>query len=155
MLWQGQEFAENYKLPGSGNGRVCFRRDVNWEYFYDDFGAPLIRLYRILGNLRRTSPALRSRESFYYKAQSRPGDGIVAYSRGSVRTKQIAMVFLNFSDREQSISVPFPEPGIYREMIDNDVRTIPFEVGVDKTLLSVSINVPSHYGYVFILDLVG
>lgn len=150
MLWQGQEFAENYALPESGNGRIYFRRDVNWEYFYDDFGAPLIRLYRTLGNLRRTSPALRSRESFYYKSQSRPGDGIVAYSRGSICTEQIAMVFLNFSDGAQSISVPFPESGIYREMIDNDVRTIPFEIGVDHTLPALSINVPSHYGYVFI-----
>src|SRR5262249_9793406 len=40
----------------SGNGRIAFRRDVNWEYFYDDFGGPLIRLYRILGRLRRTYP---------------------------------------------------------------------------------------------------
>ncbi len=54
MLWQGQEFADNYDLPGQGNGRICFRRDVNWEYYYDDFGVPLVRLYRNLGTLRHT-----------------------------------------------------------------------------------------------------
>ena len=98
MLWQGQEFADNYYLPNQGNGRIYFRRDVNWEYFYDDAGALLVRLYRILGTLRHACPALRSRESFYYNVQSRPTDGVVAYRRQSTAAHQIAIVFLNFSD---------------------------------------------------------
>ena len=52
MLWQGQEFSENYVLAGDGNLRVHFRRDAHWEYFYDTEGSPLIRLHRILGRLR-------------------------------------------------------------------------------------------------------
>ena len=48
MLWQGQEFADNYVLPDAGNGRICYRRDVHWEYYFDEFGAPLVRLYQIL-----------------------------------------------------------------------------------------------------------
>jgi len=150
MLWQGQEFAENYFLPDQGNGRICFRRDVNWEYFYDDFGAPLVRLYRILGTLRHTCPALRSRESFYYNAQSRTGDGVVAYRRQSTAAQQIAMVFLNFSDAHQSISVPFPEPGSYREMIDDDVRATPFEIAVNSANQIITVDVPANYGYLFI-----
>ncbi|HYU72385.1 MAG TPA: alpha-amylase family glycosyl hydrolase [Ktedonobacteraceae bacterium] len=150
MLWQGQEFAQNYFLPNSGNGRICFRRDVNWEYFYDDSGVLLVRLYRTLGMLRHTYPALRSRESFYYNSQSRPRDGVVAYKRSSTAAKQVAMVFLNFSDVQQSLWVPFPEPGTYREMIDAKVRSTPWEISVSLPDQFVSVDVPSNYGCIFI-----
>ena len=115
MLWQGQELAESYILPDQGSARINFRRDIHWEYFYDDFGSPLVRLYRILGMLWRAYPALRNHESFYYNEQSRTSDSIVVYSRQSTAAKQCAIVFLNFSDQQQSISIPFPETGAYRE----------------------------------------
>ena len=150
MLWQGQEFAESYILPSEGSARINFRRDIHWEYFYDDFGNPLVRLYRILGTLRHSYPALRSHESFYYNEQSRTHDGIVAYSRQSAAARQFAIVFLNFSDQPQSISVPFPEPGTYREMIDNDVRTAPFDITVSNANQYINVDVPSNYGYIFI-----
>ena len=36
MLWQGQEFVENYVLPDNGNGRIRLRRDaLLGEYIYD------------------------------------------------------------------------------------------------------------------------
>ena len=149
MLWQGQEFADNYFLPDQGNGRICFRRDVNWEYFYDDFGVPLVRLYRILGTLRYTCPALHNRESFFYNTQSRTGDGIVAYRRQSTVAKQIAMVFLSFSDEQQLIAVPFPEPGSYRERID-DVRSTPLEIAVGSANQLIMVDVLANYGYLFI-----
>ena len=150
MLWQGQEFAESYILPDQGSARINFRRDVHWEYFYDDFGSPLVRLYRILGTLRHAYPALRSHESFYYNEQSRTKDGIVAYSRQSAAAQQFAIVFLNFSDQQQSIAIPFPEPGTYREMIDDAVRTAPFEISVSDANQSINVDVPSNYGYIFI-----
>jgi maltooligosyltrehalose trehalohydrolase len=150
MLWQGQEFADNYVLPDAGNGRICYRRDVHWEYYFDEFGAPLVRLYQILGNLRQTYPALRSRECYYYNVQSRTQDGIVAYCRQSTPAEQIAIVVLNFSDTQQSISLPFPEAGTYREMIDNDVRQTPYDVIVSSANQNVTIEVPSNYGYVFV-----
>ena len=150
MFWQGQEFAENYVLPASGDARIHFRRDVHWEYFYDDYGAPLARLYRILGRLRRDYRALRSRDSFYDSVHSRPVDGVLAYHRRCSAATEIAMVFLNFSDREQSILVPFPEPGIYRELIDHDVRPSPFDVYVGTANQPVPVDVPSNYGYVFV-----
>jgi 1,4-alpha-glucan branching enzyme len=126
MLWQGQEFADNYTLPPSGRRRISFLRNVHWEYFYDPPGSTLIRLYRILGRLRGTLRCLRSRESFYYFQQSRPGDGILVYHRRAAATatqgEEIAMVFLNFSDTALSLTVPFPRAGVYRELIDEDVR---------------------------------
>jgi 1,4-alpha-glucan branching enzyme len=150
MLWQGEEFADNYVLPDQGNGRITYRRDVHWEYFYDEFGASLVRLYRILGTLRHTCPALRSREFVYYNTQSRPTDGIVAYLRATTTAGQHIMVFLNFSDTQQTIAVPFPQPGTYREMIDNDVRSTPLEITVNSANQLMPIQVPSHYGYVFV-----
>ncbi len=150
MLWQGQEFAESYILPDQGSARINFRRDIHWEYFYDDFGSPLVRLYRILGALRHAYPALRSHESFYYNEQSRTQDGIVAYGRQSTAAKQYAIVFLNFSDQLQSISIPFPEMGTYREMIDDTVRSTPYEISVSSASQSINVDVPSNYGYIFV-----
>jgi 1,4-alpha-glucan branching enzyme len=150
MLWEGQEFAENYILPASGDLRVHFRRNVHWEYFYDDYGGPLVRLYRVLGRLRHTYPALRSRESFYDNVHSRPADGMVVYHRRSPAAGQIALIFLNFSDTPRSISVPFPEPGTYREMIDHDLRSRPFDISVDHPNQTIAVDVPSNYGYVFV-----
>jgi hypothetical protein len=84
MLWQGQELAENYTIPDSGEDRISIERGMDWELFYDDEGQALVKLYRRLGVLRRTLiPALRSRTSFYYDAESRLSDGVVAYPRES------------------------------------------------------------------------
>jgi maltooligosyltrehalose trehalohydrolase len=150
MLWQGQEFADNYVLPASGDARIHFRRDVHWEYFYDEQGSPLVRLYRRLGVLRQSLPALRSRESFYYNLDSRPADGAIAYRRKSTATGQVALVFLNFSDAQTSLSVPVDEPGTYREMIDDDIRPGPFEIPITAPGQRIAVDVPSHYGLIFV-----
>ena len=60
MLWQGQEFADSYNLPDNGSARIGLRRDTHWEYFYDEFGVPLVRLYRRLGQLRQLSSVAQS-----------------------------------------------------------------------------------------------
>lgn len=150
MLWQGQEFADNHVLPPAGDSRIHFRRNVHWEYFYDDFGAPLVRLHRILGKLRHTFPALRSRQSFYDNVNSRPAEGIVVYHRRTSAAEQIAIVFLNFADQQKTISVPFPEKGTYREMIDDDVRSVPLTIAVQNPNQFITVGVPSNYGYVFV-----
>ena len=152
MLWQGQEFGESYVMPSSGDLRIHVRRDVHWEYFYDDFGAPLIRLYRILGQLRRNNRALRSTTSYYDNAASRPERGVIMYHRLATNPDQIALVALNFSDWTQSVLVPFPQAGTYRECIDDDVRATSYTVTVGEPQQSVTVNLPSHYGYVFLLQ---
>src|ERR1051325_8681595 len=83
MLFQGQEFSENWVLAGDGDLRIHIRRDVHWEYFYDALGRPLVRLHRILGDLRKRHAALRSRDSYYYNPNSRTGAGVVVYRRSS------------------------------------------------------------------------
>ena len=150
MLWQGQEFADNTVLPPSGDARIHFRRNVHWEYFYDESGTPLVRLHRRLGALRHAHPALRSRQSFYDNVNSRPANGIVVYHRRSTALGQIAIVFLNFTDQEQNISVPFPDAGTYLEMLDDDVRSNPLTIPVQDPNQFVTVAVPSNYGYIFV-----
>jgi len=155
MLWQGQEFGENDILPDGGNARISIRREMHWEFFYDDQGRPLIRLYRILGRLRRTCRALRSRQSFYYFQQSRPADGVVAYHRlaPAVGTdpEQVAVVFLNFSSQEQQLSIPFPRAGTDRERIND-----PLPDGTHQDITAHAdgevhtVTVPSNYGAIYI-----
>jgi 1,4-alpha-glucan branching enzyme len=155
MLWEGEEFADDYNLPGDGSARIGLRRDTHWEYFYDDFGQPLIRLYRRLGQLRRTNPALRSRESFYYWQQSLQGTQIIAYHRHAAATpssaEQYAMVVLNFSGQADTIRLPFPKAGTWTENLDDDVRASPLTVQVASAGDLVGITVPSNYGFVWML----
>jgi 1,4-alpha-glucan branching enzyme len=152
MLWQGQEFADNYNLPDRGSARIGLRRDVHWEFFYDDFGSPLVRLYRRLGELRRGRRALRSRESYYYYEQSLQGNGIVVYHRhapaAASEAEEFAMVLINFSDTAATVSVPFPKQGTWREMIDVDVRDLKIVVPADGAKRDII--VPSNYGMVFV-----
>ncbi|MGH9452497.1 MAG: alpha-amylase family glycosyl hydrolase [Terriglobia bacterium] len=152
MLWQGQEFADNYHLPGGGSARVGLRRDMHWEYFYDDYGSPLVRLYRRLGLLRRTYGALRSRESYYYYQQSLQANRIIAYHRHAPATpsqpEEFALVLLNFSDAAGSISIPFPKAGTWQEMVDADIHAQTITVPADGA--GQTITVPSNYGWVWV-----
>ncbi|GCE12344.1 alpha-amylase family glycosyl hydrolase [Tengunoibacter tsumagoiensis] len=150
MLWQGQEFVQNYVLPESGRARINYQRNVSWEYFYDEFGAPMIRLYRNLARLRSSYAALRSRDSFYYSAESRPQDGIVAYRRQA--QGQVAIVCLNFSDGAQTLELPFPATGTYREMLDHDVRQEAYDLTVTEENMVHTIEVPAHYGLIFLKE---
>src|SRR5262249_38389566 len=61
--------------------------------------------------LRRACRALRSRNSFYFNQFSNVAAGAIAYRRHAPATatapEQFAMVFLNFSDSTQRLTVPF------------------------------------------------
>jgi maltooligosyltrehalose trehalohydrolase len=155
MLWEGEEFAEDYHLPDDGSARVNLRRDTHWEYFYDDYGAPLIRLYRRLGQLRRQSRALRSRESFYYWQQSLQGTQLIAYHRhapaSAAGPEEYAMVILNFGASAAAMQLPFPKAGIWTEQLDADVRPAPMTLPVDTAGTAQTVTVPSNYGWIFML----
>lgn len=154
MLWEGEEFADNFLLPGSGAARIGLRRDMHWQFFYDDVGTALVRLYRILGRLRRSTPALRSRQSYYCYQQSLIGNAILAYHRHAPASagvaEQYAMVLLNFSGTASAINLPFPSAGIWTEAIDADTRSTPMTVAIAHDGDFASVTVPSWYGYVFV-----
>jgi 1,4-alpha-glucan branching enzyme len=143
MLWHGQEFAENWSVPGWGLGRNLFGRNLHWEYFYDERGKALIRLYRIMGALRRRHRALHARGSFfYYDDPFHRRDGIVAYRRGTPGDELI--VLLNFSDRDVDAWIPWPAGGEWRDLIEGRDRVQIAQEGEWKP-----VRVPSNYGAVY------
>lgn len=155
MLWEGEEFAENYAIADGGALRISFLRGMHWEYFYDEEGTALVKVYRRMGQLRRHLPALRSRDFFYFNQQSRPSDGVIAIQRrapaGLGRPEQIALVVLNFSDQDRSVTLAAPLAGTYREMLDrlnragSELDLIAAHAGTALTL-----SVPANYGQVFV-----
>jgi 1,4-alpha-glucan branching enzyme len=155
MLWEGEEFADDYNLPDNGFARIDLRRDTHWEYFYDEYGSQLVSLYRRLGQLRRASRALRSRESFYYWQQSLQGNQLLAYHRHAPADvsgpEEYAMVLLNFGPSAATISVPFPKAGVWTEKVDASFRAAPLTIGVAAPGDAQTITVPSNYGCIFTL----
>jgi maltooligosyltrehalose trehalohydrolase len=149
MLWEGQEFADNWTLPPSGRSRISFLRNMHWEYFYDEQGNPLIKLYRKLGKLRTTCPSLKSRSSYYFNNDSRPANQLIAYSRTSTTSTEVAVVFLNFSDAPQQLWIPFPKAGTYLEQIDGAKSLTPvINVGASGEYHAPTI--PSNYGAIYL-----
>jgi 1,4-alpha-glucan branching enzyme len=152
MLWQGQEFADSYNLPDNGSARVHLRRDTHWEYFYDQDGQPLIRLYRRLGQLRHSSRALRSTQSYYYYQQSHQQNQVIAFHRYAPADaggpEDWAMILLNFADSSGQISLPFPKAGKWQEMLNADQATVIVTVDADGDVQTIT--VPSNYGMVFV-----
>jgi 1,4-alpha-glucan branching enzyme len=65
MLWQGQEFCENYYVPDGGLGRVVMFRPMRWDYFYDSYGKKMIWLVRRLMKLRR-KPQFQYGDHLFY-----------------------------------------------------------------------------------------
>jgi 1,4-alpha-glucan branching enzyme len=150
MLWQGQEFGENWGVPGGGFGRNLYERPLHWEYFYDIPGKALIRLHRVMGNLRRRHRALGSRGYYYYyNNQDHLKQGVIAYRRQAEaeagQPAEILMVILNFSAQEAEVWVPFPAAGRWVEEIDG-ARSVQV-IQNDEWLL---VRIPSHYGSVYL-----
>ena len=150
MLWCGQEFAESWGVPGGGLGRNLFERPLHWEFFYDEAGKALVRLHRVMGTLRRTHRALRSRGFFYYFHDSAHlAQGVLAYRRhadadGGAPAEDLVVV-LNFSDNESAPWIPFPSAGIWREQIDGKQPA----VNVATAGQWLPVTVPSNYGAVY------
>jgi maltooligosyltrehalose trehalohydrolase len=155
MLWEGEEFADNYNLPGDGSERTSMRRDTHWEYFYDDYGTALVRLYRRLAALRGSNRALRSRESFYYWQQSLQNSQLMAYHRHAPAnggdSEQYALVILNFASHADTIQIPFPKAGVWTEELDAGQRQAPWTIQVGAAGEVHPVTVPSNYGCVFLL----
>jgi 1,4-alpha-glucan branching enzyme len=149
MLWNGQEFGENWGVPGGGFGRNLFERPLHWEYFYDRAGKALIRLYRILGSLRRSRRALNARGFFYYfNLQEHLDQGVVAYRREADpapgQAAEHLVVALNFFDRDADVWIPFPLAGQWVEQIDG---TSAVSVAADGQ--GVRVKIPSNYGAIY------
>jgi hypothetical protein len=60
------------------------------------------------------------------------------------------MAILNFGDAAGDISLPFPQAGTYREMMDDDVRSTQSDLKVASDGAFQTVTVPSHYWFVFL-----
>ncbi len=150
MLWNGQEFGENWGVPNWGIGRNLFERPLHWEYFYDNAGKALVRLHRIMGSLRRNQRALRSRGYFfYYYDPAHLQKGVITFRREAisdgVHPAESLIVFLNFSNNDAEIWLPFPTSGVWVEQIDG-VRP---SVTIAQNNQWAAVIVPSNYGGIY------
>ncbi|SEL44598.1 alpha-amylase family glycosyl hydrolase [Nitrosovibrio tenuis] len=142
MLWQGQEFGENYFVPEAGLGRVLLLRPLRWDYFYDDAGKNLVRLTRSLVKLRNSCVELRRGSHYFHNDYSRYlSRGILLFQRETPNA--VSVIAVNFTDTDQSVPFTFTRRGNYIEQLHGLNN---FTVGErDERWLTV----PSSYGRIW------
>lgn len=139
MLWQGQEFGENYFVPESGLGRVLLLRPLRWDYFYDTPGKNLVTLTRNLVSLRKNCAELRHGSHYFYSDYERYlSRGILLFHRKT--DDAMSLIALNFTDAEQAVPFRFSRTGSYREQLHGQDNFVATE-GEEHWL-----SVPSNYG---------
>jgi maltooligosyltrehalose trehalohydrolase len=147
MLWQGQEFGENYWLPSSGLGRVMMLRPVRWDYFYDPVGKRMIALVRNLIKLRRQGSQFRRGAHHFYNHHDRyQSKRVLLFSRQDERA--FSLVALNFGDADQIVPFWFPVGGVYREEL-HGVENLGAVLEHEQRWLLV----PSNYGRVWTTEI--
>lgn len=143
MLWQGQEFAENYLVPDNGMGRILLFRPVRWDYFYDGVGKATIGLVRHLLRLRQDQDQFRRGDCYFYNHYADyQSKGVLMLSRSFGNA--FSLVALNFSDQDQSVPFAFPYDGHYREELHGHDDLTGVIAGETRWL-----NVPSNYGRIW------
>ena len=143
LLSEGQEFCENYWIPGSGYGRVMLYRPVRWNYFYDNDGQPIIRLVRKLTKIRMGGAQFSEGQHYFYNDyDDLNSKGLLAFSRQVGNT--FSLVIVNFTDQEQTTSFTFPTSGNYVEEIEGTQNLIGVVAGEARML-----SVPSNYGCIW------
>jgi 1,4-alpha-glucan branching enzyme len=144
LLWQGEEFAENYFLPDFGAGRVSLLRPLRWDYFYDGAGQPIVHLVRKLIRIRRDRSQVRRGAFFFFNDWERyQRNGVLLFAR--YEAHGYTLVALNMSDTDQNVPFWFPIGGNYVEELHGgalDLNGIP-------ALQQVSLMIPSQYGRIW------
>ncbi|RPI36494.1 MAG: alpha-amlyase [Nitrospiraceae bacterium] len=144
MLWQGQEFGENYYVPDQGMGRVLMYRPVRWDYFYDPVGKSVISLVRRLIKVRQ-NPQFCNGDHFFYNDYDRyQSRNVLLFSRS--HGNNFSLVALNFGDLDQNVSFYFPVSGDYREEL-HGVDNLNGVIGGQELQLVI----PSNYGRIWSL----
>ncbi len=144
MLWQGEEFSENYFLPDFGAGRVSLLRPLRWDYFYDTAGQSIVQLVRKLIRIRRDRSQIRRGAFFFFNSRERyQRAGVVLFARFD--GPQYTLVGVNTSDTDQTVPFWFPVGGDYAEELhggDLDLHAI-------QPLQETVLTIPSHYGRIW------
>lgn len=146
MLWQGEEFAENYFLPDFGMGRVSLLRPMRWDFFYDESGRPIVGLVRRLLRIRRERDHIRQGTYFFFNDWDRYQQfGILLFARYD--GARYTLIAVNFGDTGRTVPFWFPTAGDYAEELHGgalDLKNVP-------ALQQVWLDIPSHYGRVWTL----
>lgn len=144
MLWQGQEFCENYYVPEGGWGRVLLFRPVRWDYFYDEIGKRIVWLVRKLIKIRKENEEFRYGDHYFYNHYDNyQSKNLLLFSRQY--KSNFSLVALNFSNSEQWAPFSFPKKGNYKELLHNERN---LKVESDDYWLSI----PSNYGCIWRQD---
>ena len=147
MLWQGEEFAENYFLPDTGTGRVSLLRPLRWDFFYDDAGRPIVSLVRKLLNVRRRRDQIRRGTYFFFNDWDRyQRHDVLLFARYD--PARYTLVAINAGDTTQRVPFWFPIAGDYVEELHGgslDLKNV-------QALQQVWLDIPSHYGRIWTLS---
>jgi 1,4-alpha-glucan branching enzyme len=144
MLWQGEEFGENFFLPEFGAGRVALLRALRWDFFYDSPGQGLVRLVRKLLGIRRNRPQLRRGAYYFFSDWDRYlSKGILLFAR--YNAPAYTLVAINIGDIDQTVPFWFPIGGNYAEELHGGALNLNGIVSLQETPLAV----PSHYGRIW------
>jgi 1,4-alpha-glucan branching enzyme len=144
MLWQGEEFGENYFLPEFGAGRVALLRALRWDLFYDTPGQGLVRLVRKLLGIRRNRPQLRRGAYYFFNDWNRYlSKGILLFAR--YNAPAYTLVAINIGDIDQTVPFWFPIGGNYAEELHGGALNLNGIVSLQETPLAV----PAHYGRIW------
>ena len=144
LLWEGQEIGENYIVPYTGFARIGRLRPVRWEFFYQDPGRGLIRLYRRLLALRNQWSLFRRGDYYFHNDWGQwQGRGLLLFSRSE--GGDYALIALNFTDSDINTTLPFAQAGTYQELLHGG------HLQVSDTQSPTTITIPSNYGRVWLL----
>ena len=141
MLYQGQEFGEDFTLRGLGLGRTALLRPINWDYFYDGPGRNLTNLTRRLMALRGRQAELRDGDHWLYDDPTElQNNGVLAFRRANRSSTTVVLV--NFTDQTRRVGFAFPHTGVWTDAL-GDGAALAVDAG------AVDIDVPSNYGCVW------
>lgn len=142
MLWQGQEFGENYFLPEDGFGRVLLLRPLRWDYFYDPAGKSLVSLTRKMVNLRKRCEEFRRGNHYFHNDYERYlARGLLLFERKTATA--VSLVAVNFTHADQSVPFKFERAGNYNEQLHGQDN---FAAGPGQEQW---LTIPSNYGRIW------
>ncbi len=144
LLWQGEEFGENYFLPDFGAGRVTLLRPLRWDFFYDAVGQRLVTLVRRLLRIRRDRPHICQGAYFFFNHWDQYlGRGVLLFAR--YNAEQYTLVAVNIGDTDQTVPFWFPIGGDFVEELHGGDLGLKGIVPLQETPLVI----PSHYGRIW------
>lgn len=144
MLWQGQEFLENYCLPENGASRLRILRPLRWDYFYSEPGRNMVDLIRKLIRMRKDNDQFRLGDfDFWNNYENYLSHGIMVFTRSYF--KKYSIVVLNFRDYNQTMPLGFKFTGSYREEFSGEQRYFDAEAPGE-------VEIPGNFGMVWTLE---